>query len=90
MHDHTHDHGHVHNHHHDHGAAQAMSPEETMALLTYMLDHNRHHADELHDICHALEAAGKQEAADGVAAALHYFDHCNEAMAEAVELAKGV
>ena len=90
MHDHTHDHGHVHNHHHDHGAAQAMSPEETMALLTYMLDHNRHHADELHDIVHALEDMGKPEAAKKLADALHYFDHCNEAMAEAVELAKGV
>ena len=29
------------------------------------------------------------EAAQKLADALHYFDHCNEAMAEALELAKG-
>ncbi len=89
MHDITHDHGHHHDHHHDHGAQPAMSPEETMALLTYMLDHNRHHAEELHDICHTLEHEGKADAAAKLADALHYFDHCNEAMAEAVALAKG-
>ena len=54
-----------------------------------MLDHNRHHADELHDICHSLEDAGKAAAAEKLAEALHYFDHCNEYLAEAVALAKG-
>ena len=48
-----------------------MSPEEVLALLNYMLDHNRHHADELHDICHALEDEGKAEAAAALAEALH-------------------
>lgn len=89
MHDHVHDHDHPHSHDHPHGQAQAMSPEETLALLTYMLDHNRHHADELHDICHSLEDAGKAAAAEKLAEALHYFDHCNEYLAEAVALAKG-
>ena len=54
-----------------------MSHEEVLALLTYMLDHNRHHADELHDICHALEDAGKTEAAAALAEALHEYDHGN-------------
>ena len=45
--------------------------EEVLALLNYMLDHNRHHADELHDICHALEDEGKAEAAAALAEALH-------------------
>ena len=57
------------------------------AILTRM--RRRHHADELHDICHALEAGGKTAAAEKLAEALHYFDHCNEYLAEAVELAKG-
>lgn len=91
VHEHAHgqSHTHPHTHDHPHGDAAAMTPEETLALLVYMLDHNRHHADELHDICHALETDGKAEAAEKLSAALHYFDHCNDAMEEAVKLAKG-
>lgn len=58
MHEHEHDHDHAHHchpHSHEHTGDKPMSPEEVLALLNYMLDHNRHHADELHDICHALE-----------------------------------
>ena len=43
--EHTHDHEHPHEHHHGHASA-----EETLALLTYMLGHNRHHAEELHEL----------------------------------------
>ena len=50
-HDH-HDHGHDHHHAHEH-----VSGAEALAILTYMLDHNRHHADELHDIAHSAEPA---------------------------------
>ena len=99
MHEHEHDHvhehadghshSHPHTHAHPHGEAAAMSSEETLALLGYMLDHNRHHADELHDICHALESGGKAEAAAKLSEALHYFDHCNDALEQAVALAKG-
>ena len=53
-----------------------------------MLDHNRHHADELHDICHALEDEGKAEAAAALAEALHAFDHGNDKLEKALELAK--
>ena len=88
MHDHVHDHDHPHTHDHPHGQAQAMSPEETLALLNYMLDHNRHHADELHDVCHSLEANGRAAAAEKLAEALHHFDHSNLLLAEAVALAK--
>jgi len=44
---------HSHEHTHSHGAAS--SPEEALALLRYMLDHNRHHADELHDLAHSFD-----------------------------------
>lgn len=67
-----------------------MTPEETLALLGYMLDHNRQHADELHDVCHALEHEGKDEAAAKLSEALHHFDHGNDALEEALKLAKGV
>ena len=73
MHEHEHDHDHAHHchpHSHEHTGDKPMSPEEVLALLNYMLDHNRHHADELHDICHALEDEGKAEAAAVLAEAL--------------------
>ena len=65
-----------------------MTDEEVLALLNYMLDHNRHHADELHDICHALEDEGKAEAAAALTEALHAFDHGNDKLEKALELAK--
>ena len=33
----------------------ASSPEEALALLKYMLDHNRHHAGELHELAHCFD-----------------------------------
>ena len=77
MHEHEHDHDHAHHchpHSHEHTGDKPMSPEEVLALLNYMLDHNRHHADELHDICHALEDEGKAEAAAALAEALKVDD----------------
>ena len=91
MHEHEHDHDHAHHchpHSHEHTGNKPMSHEEVLALLTYMLDHNRHHADELHDICHTLEAAGKTEAAAALAEALHEYDHGNDKLEKALELAK--
>ena len=54
-HTHTHADGTVHSHSHTHSQATASSPEEALALLKYMLDHNRHHAEELHDLGHAFD-----------------------------------
>ena len=91
MHEHEHDHDHAHHchpHSHEHTGGKPMSHEEVLALLTYMLDHNRHHADELHDICHMLEDAGKTEAAAALAEALHEYDHGNSKLEKALELAK--
>ena len=73
MHEYEHDHDHAHHchpHSHEHTGDKPMSPEEVLALLNYMLDHNRHHADELHDICHALEDEGKEEP-EAVRSAVH-------------------
>jgi hypothetical protein len=50
-----HDHNHPENHTHSHSHAAASSPEEALALLTYMLSHNRHHAEELHDLAHCFD-----------------------------------
>ncbi len=43
----------MHDHEHEHTHAAA-SPEETLALLRYMLDHNRHHAEELRELAHGV------------------------------------
>ena len=54
-HTHTHADGTTHSHAHTHTHATASSPEEALALLKYMLDHNRHHAEELHDLAHSFD-----------------------------------
>ena len=46
-----HHHDHDHNHPHDHGHTGL---EERVAMLTYMLGHNQHHAQELHELAHDL------------------------------------
>ena len=83
-HDHTHEHG------HDHcccgGEHKAQSAVENMALLNYMIDHNRHHGEDLHELFHSLEAAGKKEAAALVAEALHFYDHGTEKLEDALKL----
>ena len=74
MHDHPHDHEH-----------KAHSPEETLALLKYMIDHNVHHAEELHELAHS--------AGDGAAALIHeaveLFNAGNKKLEEALERMKG-
>ena len=75
--------GHDHHHHsHEEGFETI---EQAVALMTYMLDHNRHHADELHDICHKLEAMGKTEAACLLEASVNSFNSGNEMLEAALE-----
>ncbi|MCF0142126.1 MAG: cobalt transporter, partial [Parasporobacterium sp.] len=53
-----HTHGdHVHSHSHEDIKAFD-SKEQATALVSYMLDHNKSHAEELHEITHKLEATG--------------------------------
>ncbi|MEG1632665.1 MAG: hypothetical protein RR314_01310 [Oscillospiraceae bacterium] len=76
-------------HSHDHSHEEALSPEQTLALMGYTLDHNRSHSEELLGISSSLAAQGNAEAARLVAEAVHYFDHCNEKLDEALKLVKG-
>ena len=73
--EHTHDH----DHHHHQGHA---SPEESLALLTYMLGHNRHHAEELHELAHGIDG----EAAQLIRDAVVDFELGNEKLAEALHI----
>lgn len=74
------EHHHAHHEHHEHA-----SPEEALALLTYMLGHNRHHAEELHELAHGVDG----EAAQLLHDALADYRLGNEKLAQALQLLKG-
>lgn len=76
-HDHHHDHDHPHTHEHH-------SPQETLALLGYMVSHNRHHAQELHDLAHSVEGEAQQLLHE----ALVDLTVSNEKLAEALRILK--
>lgn len=75
--------GHAHHHHHESSEAG-----KNLALLTYMLDHNRHHAEELHDLAHELTHDGKTAAAELLHEALELFNSGNDKLAAALAAAK--
>ena len=78
-HDHTHSHGHGAEHDHSH---ETHSPEEALALLRYMTDHNRHHAEELHELSHSISG----EAAQLIHDAVDCFEAGNEKLDKALAL----
>lgn len=91
-HEHTHDHEHEHAHHghtheHTHEDITAFeSTEQAVRILSYMLDHNKSHAEELHEICHKLEASGEEAAAEHLDKAVDAFREGNGLMEEALRL----
>lgn len=85
-----HEHEHEHTHPHEHGAIPGFeSMDQAEALMSYMLDHNRHHADELHEVGHKLAHTGKEEAAKLLHEAVDAFNRGNELLAKALEALKG-
>lgn len=70
-----------HEHIHSHGG-DALSKEETLAMLAYMHHHNEHHAEELHDMAHTLNG----EAAALIHEAVKDFACGNEELAKALAL----
>ena len=79
-HEHIHTHSHDHSHNHSHPVASSM--EEAVALLRYMLDHNQHHADELHELGHCFE----DEIADLVHDAVDSLQDSNTYLEQALSL----
>ena len=65
-----------------------MTREELLALLGYMLEHNRQHTEELHGLFHVLDDAGCYDAADELETAMRYYKSGNEALENALDLAK--
>ena len=86
---HEHAHEHACHHEHTHENAPELTPEQTLALLSYTLEHNRSHAEELHDLGHALAGQGRAEAAEKLHEAVRCFEQGNEKLSEALELIKG-
>ena len=91
---HDHSHGHNHNHKHEnthgyvHKGTSNVSPKD-LALLKYMLEHNKQHARELAETGGRLADAGVESAAELIKGAVHYFDHANENLEKAVSLIDG-
>lgn len=75
-----------HEHHHFHEHVTAFdSIDQAISVLTYMLEHNKAHADELHEICHKLEASGESEAAYLIDDVVGCFRDGNSKMELAIE-----
>lgn len=79
-HEHTHDHSHGCGHSHECGSSCGSSGEcknETVALLSYMLDHNEHHAAELDQMADNLQKLGMDAAAKQIRDAVTDFQKGN-------------
>jgi len=74
-------HQHVHHHDSDH---QELTSDKRNAVLQYMLDHNQHHAEELHELAHQAEG----EAAELMHQAVELFEQSNEKLEAALQLLK--
>ena len=81
-HTHSHDHSHAHGHDHPHTDMNAQpGPEQTKALLTYMLRHNEHHAEELAGMLDAMP----ENAREKLLLAIGTFEAANVQLKEALE-----
>jgi hypothetical protein len=69
--------------HHEHSHS-AQTKDETLAMLKYMLHHNEHHAEEMHDLGHNLEHLGFNEAAGKVFESVAEYKKGNEILAAAL------
>ena len=83
-----HDHGHEHDHEHNEHAHGEQSMDEDTAVLAYMLDHNKHHAQELAVIAKHLREQGKEDAAAQVERGVEDFEKGNMRLSIALSLLK--
>lgn len=64
------------------------SKEQAIALVSYMLDHNKSHTEELHEICHKLEASDDREAAFLIDDAVDHYREGNALLESALAALK--
>ena len=97
--EHVHAHGHADGHSHgddcghSHGCAGecgscASAENETLALVGYMVQHNKQHAAELAEMSQKLRSMGKNEAADQIEKAVSDFESGNVRLSVALSLLK--
>lgn len=90
-----------HHHHHDHHhegedcghacnacGSEEKCKDENLALLTYMLQHNEHHAAELDEMADKLEKAGMADAAKQIREGGSDFQKGNMRLSLALTLVK--
>ena len=90
-----------HHHHHDHHhegedcghacnacGSEEKCKDENLALLTYMLQHNEHHAAELDEMADKLEKAGMADAAKQIREEVTDFQKGNMRLSLALTLVK--
>lgn len=88
-HDHDHEHCHEHTHEHSHegcGCGAHKPGSEQEALLSYMLDHNKHHAAELAEVAKKFRETGKEDVAVQIEKAIENFDKGNLYLSLALSL----
>ena len=86
-----HDHGHEHQQHHEGcgcGCGGHEQQDENVAVLAYMLAHNKHHALELKEIAKHLREVGKDEAAAQIEKGVEDFEKGNMRLSIALSLVK--
>lgn len=59
---------------------------ENLALLTYMLDHNRHHSEELEELAARWEAAGHVEEAIEIRKGVEKYQEGNQYISNALAM----
>lgn len=99
-HAHSHEHGHEHEHNHEHHRDHHCSSDcgscnsgcdpkkEAQALLTYMLQHNEHHAAELDQLAENLEKLGMADSAKQIKEGVTDFQKGNMRLSLALTLMK--
>ena len=95
-HAHSHEHEHNHEHHHDHHCSSDCGScnsgcdpkKEAQALLTYMLQHNEHHAVELDQLAENLEKLGMSDSAKQIKEGVTDFQKGNMRLSLALTLMK--
>lgn len=103
-HTHTHEHMHDHEHMHEHAHQECDTSscakcggcsseedgknKEIIALLTYMLQHNEHHAAELDEMAQKLREAGMGTAAEQISKGVSEFQKGNMYLGVALSMVK--
>lgn len=92
-HEHDHEHAHTHEHSHCHENCDSCNTgcepkKEAQALLTYMLQHNEHHAAELDQMAANLEKLGLNDSAKQIREGVTDFQKGNMRLSLALTLMK--